>query len=93
VTKKKRAVMRLLDVIGRRWTLRILWELREGPLNFRDLQDACDGLSPTTVNARLKDLRDLGIVELLDDGYAYTSTGEELMPMLVGVSKWANRHL
>jgi DNA-binding HxlR family transcriptional regulator len=85
--------MRLLDVIGRRWTLRILWELRDGALSFRELQRACDGLSPTTLNARLGDLRALDIVELTDDGYAFTAAGRELMPMLLAVSRWAKRHL
>ena len=27
-----RPVMALLDLLGRRWTLRIVWELRDGPL-------------------------------------------------------------
>ena len=85
--------MRLLDVIGRRWTLRILWELRNGPLTFRALQQACGGLSPTTVNARLRDLRELGVVERTEDGYAVTEAGTELEPILLAASEWANRHL
>ena len=33
--------MAALDLLGRRGSLRILWELREGvPLTFRALQDA-----------------------------------------------------
>lgn len=93
MAKKKRPVMRLLDVIGRRWTLRILWELRDGPLSFRQLQRACDDLSPTTLNARLGDLRELDIVQVAADGYTFTAAGAELMPPLLAVSKWAQRHL
>jgi DNA-binding HxlR family transcriptional regulator len=40
-----RPIMALLDLLGRRWALRIIWELRDGPLTFRDLQAACDGMS------------------------------------------------
>ena len=49
--------MALLDLMGRRWTLRILWELRDGPLRFRALQKRCDEASPTILNQRLKELK------------------------------------
>lgn len=89
-----RPLMRLLDVLGRRWTLRILWELRDGPLSFRDLQAACDDLSPTTVNTRLADLRDLGVVSLAEPGgYQVTPAGAELAAYLLGLDRWARRHL
>jgi hypothetical protein len=32
-----RPIMTLLDLLGRRWTLRILWELREETIGFRVL--------------------------------------------------------
>src|SRR5262245_63076444 len=65
-----RPIMALLDLLGRRWTLRIAWELRDGPLTSRALRTACDDASPTVVQARLSELREAGLVELLDgDGY------------------------
>lgn len=85
--------MVLLDVLGRRWTLRILWELRSGPLSFRELQAACGGLSPTTLNTRLTELREMGIVEHAADGYTVTPEGAELVPHLMGLHGWAERHL
>ena len=33
-----RPIMALLDLLGRRWTLRIVWELREEPKRFRELR-------------------------------------------------------
>ena len=56
-----RPVMVLLDLLGRRWTLRILWELREGALTSRALRTACDEASPTVLNERLKELREAGL--------------------------------
>ena len=70
-----RPIMAALDLLGRRWVLRVLWELRAGPLTFRALQAACGDLSPTTLNARLKDLRTAGVVAADDEGYALTSAG------------------
>src|SRR5690242_11511884 len=74
-----RPVMALLDLLGRRWTLRILWELRDGALTSRALRAACDEASPTVVNERLKELREAGFVELGDNGgYGLTPRGREL---------------
>ena len=53
-----RPIMVLLDLFGRRWSLRILWELRERPMTSRALRVACDKASPTVLNERLKELRD-----------------------------------
>ena len=60
-----RPIMVLLDLLGRRWTLRILWELREATLTSRALREACDDASPTVLQARLADLRQAGFVELV----------------------------
>ena len=60
--------MALLDLLGRRLTLRVIWELREGPLRFRALQACCDQALPTVINARLAELKAVGIVELEQEG-------------------------
>ena len=82
--------MALLDLLGRRWALRILWELREAPATFRELQDRCDGLSPTVLNTRLHELRAAGILELDDSvGYQTTSHGAALLRALMPLNAWA----
>lgn len=83
--------MALLDLLGQRWVLRILWELRAGPLTFRALRARCGGVSPTVLNGRLKSLREVGIVRLGDEGYEMTAMGEELGRQLLGLSEWAER--
>jgi len=85
-----RPIMVLLDALGRRWALRILWELSSGPASFRDLQARCDDVSPTVLNARLKDLRDLDLVLLSGDGYALTDHGVELVDRFGPLDEWAN---
>jgi len=87
--------MVLLDALGRRWTLRILWELQRAgsALSFRGLRAACDDLSPTVLNERLRDLRTLGIVEVQADGYVLTTEGHSLGAQLIGLHGWAERHL
>ena len=86
-----RPIMALLDLLGRRWTLRVLWELRAEPLNFRELRERCDGMSPSVLNTRLGELRDAGIVDLGDRGYALTLEGRELGSALGPLDAWAGR--
>jgi DNA-binding HxlR family transcriptional regulator len=85
-----RPIMALLDLLGRRWALRVLWELRAEPATFRELRDRCGGLSPTVLNARLQELRAAGVVELADDvGYKTTDAGAELLAALAPLDRWA----
>jgi DNA-binding HxlR family transcriptional regulator len=90
-----RPIMVLLDLLGRRWALRILWELRNGALTSRALRAACDEASPTVLNERLKELRKADFIELGDAGYALTALGRELsekfMPLHHFAEKWSGR--
>jgi DNA-binding HxlR family transcriptional regulator len=86
--------MRLLDVLGQRWALRVLWELRDDrALTFRALQDAGGGLSSSVLSARLAELREAGIVEKGDGGYALTDVGRSLLDALLPLNEWAKRNL
>jgi DNA-binding HxlR family transcriptional regulator len=82
--------MVLLDLLGERWTLRILWELRDGPLTFRALAERCDGVSPTILNKRLKRLREADLVHHeRTQGYQLSPGGETLGEQLLVLSRWA----
>ncbi len=85
--------MALLDLLGRRWVLRILWELRAEPAEtFRDLQSRCGNVSSSVLNERLRELREAGIVEpRRPSGYALTKTGRGLVRALRPVDEWAAR--
>lgn len=84
-----RPVMALLDLASRRWLLRVVWELRDGPLKFRALQAACGDLSPSLLNTRLKELREARLVELTDEGYRLTELGRSLIQAFAPLSAWA----
>jgi DNA-binding HxlR family transcriptional regulator len=91
-----RPIMVLLDLLGRRWTLRIIWELRGEPLTSRALRTACDDASPTVLQARLTDLREAELVELIpESGYRLTMLGRELfkefMPLRHFAERWSKR--
>ncbi|QWP75362.1 helix-turn-helix transcriptional regulator [Lysobacter sp. K5869] len=86
------AIMALLDLLGRRWAMGVLWTLNErGPSTFRDLEAACETISPAVLNTRLKELREAGLVAKRDDGYAATPLGEEIHACLLPLSRSAKK--
>lgn len=88
-----RPVMALLDLLGRRWSLRVLWELRGGEsLTFRELQSRCDGVSSSVLNDRLRELREAEIIRArAREGYELTTQGEALLAALAPLQGWADR--
>jgi DNA-binding HxlR family transcriptional regulator len=86
-----RPIMALLDLLGRRWALRVMWELRDGTCAFRALQQRCDGMSSSVLNQRLAELREAGIVELSESGYQLTAEGRELLAAFEPLNAWAAR--
>lgn len=89
-TTSGRPIMVALDVLGRRGALRALWELRGDPMTFRALQAACDS-NPGSLNTRLRELRELGIVDHDAGGYRLTEQGgRALMTALQPLQTWAD---
>src|SRR5687768_9351517 len=86
-SKTGHPTMALLDLLGRRWALRILWALNDGPANFRDLQERCDSMSPSVLNQRISELREASLVETSNDGYRLTSDGAQLLELLAPLSR------
>ena len=89
-SRSGRPIMAALDLLGRRWALRVLWELREGALSFRGLQQRCDGVSPSVLNARLAELREAGVLAShAGEGYVLTRAGVALLAALAPLDAWA----
>jgi DNA-binding HxlR family transcriptional regulator len=91
-SRSGRPIMVLLDLLGRRWSLRIIWELREAALTSRALRTACDEASPTVIQTRLSELREAGLVELMPgDGYRLTEMGQDLQESFLPLHRFAER--
>ena len=85
-----RPIMALLDLLGRRWALRVIWELRDGsPTTFRELQSRCGGLSSSVLADRLRELDAAAIVEHRNGGYVLTGSGSDLLRLLGPLNDWA----
>ena len=87
-----RPIMALIDLLGRRWAMRVIWELQGARLTFRALQEACDGVSPTVLNERLRELRASGLLESSGAaGYGLTPLGRELIEQFLPLVAWSTR--
>jgi DNA-binding HxlR family transcriptional regulator len=84
--------MALFDLMGRRWNMRIIWELHQSdrPLKFRELRQACGDVSSSVLTRRLHELTDAGISTHTGEGYALTPTGQALVASLRPIVRWAN---
>lgn len=85
-----RPLLAALDLLGRRWALRVLWELRDGPLGARELLRRCDGLSSSVLYDRLRELGGAGLVERTEAGaYELTAVGRSLGAALDPLDAWS----
>lgn len=82
--------MALLDLMGRRWALGILWTLgMQAPLSFSELLARCHNISPGVLNTRLKELVAARLVEPADAAYRLTKQGAQLVEYMQPLGKWA----
>ena len=77
------AMQQLLALLEARYAIRVLWALRDGhPQTFRLLQDSVGGITPNTLNTRIKELREAGLVNHGSEGYVVTPAGSDLLKRL-----------
>jgi DNA-binding HxlR family transcriptional regulator len=92
--KETVAVGQLLELLESRYAIRVLWALRDGHAQtFRLLQDSVGGITPNTLNTRIKELREAGLLTHGSDGYVVTAAGADLLKRLGDLQafavKWA----
>jgi DNA-binding HxlR family transcriptional regulator len=78
--KENAAISQLLGLLESRYCIRVLWALKDGHAQtFRLLQDSVGGITPNTLNTRIKELREAGLVNHGSDGYVVTPAGSDLL--------------
>ena len=91
-SKETVAVSQLLSLLESRYAMRVLWALKDGhPQTFRLLQDSVGGITPNTLNTRIKELRAAGLMGHGDDGYIVTAAGADLLKRMNEMSGFASR--
>ena len=88
--KENAAISQLLALLEARYALRVLWALRDGHAQtFRLLQDSVGGITPNTLNTRIKELREAGLVSHGHEGYSLTLSGQDLLKRLSDLQAFA----
>jgi DNA-binding HxlR family transcriptional regulator len=90
-------VARAADLLGRRWTLAILWASAEaGAVRFNEFKQTLEGIPPRTLAARLSELEEAGILErqVFDSRpprveYRLTDSGRRLRYIVEALNVWA----
>lgn len=89
-TKENSAIGQLLDLLESRYAIRVLWALKDGHgQTFRLLQDSIGTITPNTLNTRIKEMREAGLITHGTDGYVVTPTGADLLKRLGDLSAFA----
>lgn len=89
-SKENAAISQLLGLLESRYAIRVLWALRDGHAQtFRLLQDSVGGITPNTLNTRIKELREAGFVNHGGDGYIVTPSGSDLLKRLSDLPAFA----
>jgi len=84
--------MVLLDLLGRRWALGVIWVLSDGPLTFSELQRALENVSTSVLSDRLRELRESRVVSTDPGGrYILTPEGDKLFQVVLPLADWAKR--
>lgn len=89
-SKENAAIGQLLELLESRYAIRVLWALKDGhPQTFRLLQDSVGSITPNTLNTRIKELREAGLLTHGSDGYIVTSSGADLLKRLADLPAFA----
>lgn len=91
-SKESVAIGQLLSLLESRYAMRVLWALRDGHAQtFRLLQDSVGGITPNTLNTRIKELREAGLMTHGNDGYSVTNMGADLLKRLADIQPFAGK--
>ena len=86
------AISQLLGLLEARYAMRVLWALKDGHgQTFRLLQDSVGGITPNTLNTRIKELREAGLMDHGSDGYCVTASGSDLLKRINELQAFAGR--
>lgn len=87
-------------VLSSKWSLVIIFILKEQPMRFNELLRVFDGMSHATLTKQLKQLESFGLVhrEVYNQippkvEYSLTELGHQLGPTLDSLSKWSELYI
>lgn len=87
-------------LLGDKWTLIVLRDLAEGPRRFKDLVASGEGISPSILSARLRELEHAGVITRTSYNeipprvvYALTPKGADALAVIRALREYGTRWL
>ncbi len=94
-------------MISGKYKLRIVWDLKDGPLRYGEIRSGLlrgaagtGEIAPRVLSRELKALTSTGLVDRKDYGvvppkveYRLTRRGRSFVPVIAAIRKWGARHL
>jgi len=94
-------------MIGGKYKLRIVWDLRDGPLRYGEIRSGLlrglvgtREIAPRVLSRELKALVQFGLIDRKDYGivppkveYRLTRKGRSFLPVIAAIRQWGERHL
>ena len=100
VFKSTCSVPQLLDRIGSKWAILIIYALSQGTKRYSQLQQQIEGISPKMLIQNLRKLEACGLVQRVvypvvppQVDYSLTPLGETLVDPLAVLYEWAENHV
>src|SRR5437588_13108423 len=91
-------VRRAADLVGRRWSLAVLYASHNGARRFNQFAQALGSVPPRTLAQRLGELEDAGVMERVvvperppQVEYRLTADGERLARVVDALRDWSRR--
>jgi DNA-binding HxlR family transcriptional regulator len=87
-------------LLGDKWTLIVLRDLAKGPCRFKSLEQSGEGISPSILTARLRDLEEKGMISRTSYNeipprveYCLTAKGRDTLPVIEALGIYGRRWL
>jgi DNA-binding HxlR family transcriptional regulator len=88
-----------MDLVGGKWKMAVLWQLRERPVRFGELKRRLAGVTQKMLTQQLRELEELGLVTRTVHmvvppkvEYSLAPEGEKLVPVLSALCQWSGEY-
>ena len=95
VSEKTCSLRDVLDIIGGKWSMPIIYILSKGKMRFKEIERSVEGINTRMLVKELKNMEVNGIItrEVFATvpptvEYTLTQKGEKLLPSIVSLHKW-----
>ena len=100
VSEKNCSLIEVLDIIGGKWAMPIVYRLSNGKMRFKELERSVEGINTRMLVKELKNMETNGIItrEIFATvpptvEYTLTSKGEKLLPSIVSLYSWGQEFM